>query len=144
MSLKEELLKLADSLVEKASEAMEHGANAVLGVAMLHAAELRGMAKALPESTAISSTELRGASVGYDPLTEEAKIKARMQKQEARRQAEREERQGECIVCIIGGPAADTTVLLPAPPADGVYTAIGGQRYQFREGAFHYAPYKDQ
>lgn len=143
MSLKEELLKLSERIDDAIPDANQPNCRVKLRVI---AAELRGMAKAMPDVSEIRgmSAGVVDTSVGFDPAAEDLKIKARMQKLEAKRQAAREEQLGERIIRVVGGPYDDTTLCVQSDPPDNAFTAIGGVRYQYREGAFHYAPYKDE
>jgi len=131
MALKDDLMELADRVRLVATETdgrqRERLAAEIVG-------ELRGLAKSIPDDRAPGDLQT------YNPTIEDMKIKARLQAQEARSRAFREEQSSVIMTLCVGGPAADAYVPRPSQMGEGNYTAIAGARYQLRGSELHYAP----
>lgn len=137
MSVKEELLRIADALKDATRE--RETCDFREQVIEL-AAELRGVAKAMPDAEELRKAADAVRHGGWDPHHEDAKIRARIAAQDARQAAAREEITATGMLEVVGGPAADTYVPVQGTPPDGGYCMISGGRYQFREGKLHYVP----
>lgn len=132
MSLKDELLKLADRLDQISSQAYLTDSAREKDVCCV-AAELRGIAKAVNESQNVSQLQ-------NDAFSEELlKMKARQQAQDERRAAQFQESTSGRMVDVEGGPADSTCIFIQGDVPENAYTRIAGCRYQYRQGKLHYA-----
>lgn len=143
MAVKEELLKLADRI--KATSMWSEGEFSA-GELLEIAAELRGIAKAMPDESVLQRmiSEVRAGSIDTTPDIEVMKAKARMTAQAAARAAAADENNTPKMVICIGGPAEGVTVPISPHMEEGNYTAVAGARYQLVGGSLSYVPWKKQ
>lgn len=134
MSLRDELLKMATDLVTAAQSVRD--ANDLVGLLMLHAAELRGIAKGMHEASGPIGLPKQDEGLG-----EEMKIKARLAAQDAARKARLEEDRGLSVLIAHDGPEEGTSITVNGTPIENSYTLVAGHRYQYRDKKLMYAPW---